>query len=68
MLCAVNINFLRPKSSPPPAIYAGTWRHFRKSAAALPEWAGSGFTMYGIAGRSWIQSPRPGIQRQRQAP
>jgi hypothetical protein len=63
-----NINFLNLKSSSPSAISAGTRCHFRDSAAALPARAGSAMTAHDVSGRSWMQSPRPGIRRQRRTP
>lgn len=68
MPLTVRMNFFNPKSPSPSAICAGTWCHSHQPAAALTAQAGSGLTERGISGRSWIQSPRPGIRRQRQVP
>ena len=68
MQLTANMNFINSKSSSPPAISAGTRSNNRESATALPAQTGSGMTERGNSGRSWMQSPRPGIRRQRQAP
>lgn len=68
MLLTAKMNLLNLEASSPPAIGAGTWSNISESAAALPAQAGSGMTEPGLSARSWMQSPRPGIRRQRKAP